>query len=113
MSLRREEGERCSGCCCKQKATWVTFTDLMECGLMKKWCCCKNDITKELHLIELKRMEDCRVSCAVLKFLLRIGSEKHWENDLGSVGREEPEASGCRVDLPQRRMINDGSTCWS
>ena len=98
MSLRREEGEWCSGCCCKQKATWLAFTDLMECGSMKKRCCCRKETTKELCLIELKRMEDFKVAWTVPKFLSRIGSEKQRENVLGSVGREEPEVSGCGVD---------------
>ena len=77
----------------------MTLTDLIECDSMKKRCFCRKEITKELHSIELKRREDFKVVCTVPKFVLRIGSEKHWENVLASVGREEPEVIGCRVDV--------------
>ena len=51
MIDRIEEREVCSGCCSRQKATCTTLTDLIECGSMKKRCCWRKEMTKELYLM--------------------------------------------------------------
>ena len=58
MMEKREEGVWNSVCCWRQKATCMIFTDLIECGSIKKRCSRRKEITKELHLMELKRRDD-------------------------------------------------------
>ena len=65
---------------------------------MKKRYFRRKEITKGAYLIVLKRVEDCREVWTVPKLWVRLGGEKYRENLSGSVGNEELDMSGGRLE---------------
>ena len=61
-------------------------------------------------------MEDCREACTVPKLRVKLGEEKYFENNSGSMGKEGPDVIGGRSDGEleedwEGRIIRLGSIC--